>query len=124
MLAPSSEVDSRKRVATCIGESAVAPSSHWLGKSTPARTLHIDTHFLYKNPTTTSPFKNSPDSVIGSVNVSEKSIECYRPVFLWKLCSGAHCRYHRRRRSLLRRSSISVFTLALSVKNISNQKIQ
>lgn len=53
-----------------------------------------------ESPTTTSPFKNSPDSVIGSTNVSEKSIGCYRPVFLRKPSSGGtHCRCLRRRRS-------------------------
>lgn len=89
---------------------------------TPARTLHVGQHLPCKNPTTTSPFKNSPNSVIGSTNVSEKSIACYRPVFLLKPCSGARCRCLRRpSASLLSLTpGVAVFTLALSIKTLRN----
>lgn len=93
--------------ASEIRPSRLAPSLKCLGKSKPARTLHVGHHLPYKNPTTTSPFKNSSNSVIGSTNVSEKSIECYRPVFLLKPCSGAHCRCLRRRRFFLWRLASS-----------------
>lgn len=94
-----------RRVAWRTHGIAWPPASEFeLGRphKSPARTIYMQASARQESPTTTSPFKNSPDSVIGSTNVSEKSIGCYRPVFLRKPSSGGtHCRCLRRRRFFL-----------------------
>ena len=100
-----------------LGGQPFGQGFRWLEYSTCPH-FTSNTPLAMLNPTTTSPFKNSPNSVIGSTDVSEKSIECYRPVFLWKLCSRAHCRCLRRRRAFLRRPSQSVFPLAHSIHEL------